>query len=181
MLKQSFENKIILRTLKINNVFRLGSMEFDGAAVTLDIKRTLKISGLHLENLIINPRRDNEYIYPMHLIYRNISSVCISAIERIQLADPSSTISKSCVEFFVSNQLLNLTTLNIFLMMHHRTAIDANDNLWYRLRVFCNTKLESYDICIRQANGDLLFSYNNRFNIEDGYVNQRYPILSMIP
>lgn len=75
-------------------------MEFDGAAVTLDIKRTLQISGLHLENLIINPRRDNEYIYPMHLTCRNVSSVCISAIKRIQLADPSSTISKYCVEFF---------------------------------------------------------------------------------
>lgn len=92
-------------------------------------------------------------------------------LEKIEIIGGCYTISKACLEYFISGQLGRLNTLNLCLGVQDTTD-GAEENIWDYLKEYCKSCLKQYNILLVENSTystKILFAFDNCSDKKEGY------------
>jgi hypothetical protein len=82
-----------------------------------------------------------------------------NCLERTHIVNGYCTMNREYLNYIISGHLKNLKVLELYVVMRNKER--KEDVIWDRLRSYCITSLESYNIYIRGAFSNLLFKLDN--------------------
>lgn len=92
-------------------------------------------------------------------------------LEKIEIIGGCYTISKACLEYFISGQLGRLNTLNLFLGVQDTTN-GTEEDTWDYLKEYCKSCLKQYNILLVENSTystKILFTFDNCSDKKESY------------
>lgn len=159
-----------IQSLELN----LTCMSGDGIRHFIDLRRLVNNCGSKLYQLSVTGEND---LNSLDLFNFECSDSTFkededqpknTSLQIMHIAHIHLTMSRSCLEYIISGNFSRLRVLNLYITVKDSIG-GAKDDIWDRLKNYCETSLKGYNIYCRNEIGGLLFSMDNVINAEDRF------------
>lgn len=156
-----------IQSLELN----LTCMSGDGIRHFIDLRRVINNCGSRLYQISVTGEND---LNSLDLFNFECSDSTLKedddqlknrSLEIMHIAHIHLTMSRSCLEYIISGNFSRLRVLNLYITVKDSIG-GAKDDIFDRMKKYCETSLKGYNIYCRNEIGGLLFSMDNVINAE---------------